>query len=76
MGMLIDSAPLAQALAHGFDVDVPQEAYEVRLEPDGQRLEWIMRDPSGEQLYTSEPGATFKRRMQLAFFSLLPESLL
>jgi cardiolipin synthase C len=72
MGMLIDSTRLAQELAHGFDVDVPQEAYQVRLAPDGHGLEWIARDRTAERLYTSEPGETFGQRVQIAILSVLP----
>jgi putative cardiolipin synthase len=72
MGMVIDSPKLADALSSKLDGLLPNEAYEVRLLPDGDSLEWIERGPQGEQHYTTEPGSTALRRGWVDFLRVLP----
>jgi putative cardiolipin synthase len=69
---VIDSPTLAQRLAEFFDTVVPLSAYEVRLRPDGNSLEWIERTASGETRYDTEPATSWFRRFGLGFLSLLP----
>jgi len=47
-------------------------AYEVRLAPDGDNLEWIERTASGEARYGTEPGTDWAQRMQIEVLSILP----
>ena len=72
LGLVIDSANLAQRLADAFDHDVPRLAYEVRLAADGQTLEWIERGPAGELRYTDEPGTGWWKRFKVDILSILP----
>ncbi|WP_345944599.1 phospholipase D family protein [Variovorax sp. dw_954] len=72
MGMVIDSPVLANGLSTKLDGLLPSEAYEVRLLPDGDSLEWIERGPQGETRYTTEPGSTAMRRGWVDFLRILP----
>jgi putative cardiolipin synthase len=72
MGLVIDSQTLARALAERFDTAVPRVAYEVRLGPDGHRLEWIERTASGETRYDTEPGTGWFQRFGVEVLSIFP----
>jgi putative cardiolipin synthase len=72
MGLLIESPSLAGSLAAAFDSTIPQVAYEVRLAPDGDSLEWIERSPEGAKRHTTEPGTTALRRLGVGAMSILP----
>ncbi len=78
MGVLIDSPALAQRLSGHFDSLIPDYAYQVQLQPDRTRMEWIDRSPAGgETRYTSEPGIGPMQRLWINFLSILPiESML
>jgi putative cardiolipin synthase len=72
LGLVIDSTTLAQRMADGFDRQVPLVAYEVRLGPDGERLQWIERTPSGERRHDTEPGTGWWTRFKVNVLSVLP----
>ncbi|MEJ8822835.1 phospholipase D family protein [Variovorax humicola] len=72
MGVLIDSPALAQRLSGHFDSVIPDQAYQVRLQPDSTRMEWIDRSPAGETRYTDEPGIGPWQRLWINFLSILP----
>ena len=72
MGLVIDSPTLSQQLAGFFDGTVPTVAYEVRLTPDGQALQWIERTPSGEVRYDTDPGTSWFLRAKVNVLSVLP----
>lgn len=72
MGLVIDSSALAQRLADGFDGQVALVAYEVRIGPDGDRLQWIERTPSGERRHDTEPGTGWWDRFKVDVLSVLP----
>ena len=72
MGIVIDSPMLAKRLAAFFDTVVPLAAYEVRLTPDGQSLEWIEQSPSGDKRYDIEPGTSWLLRTGIGILSILP----
>jgi cardiolipin synthase C len=73
MGMVIDSPVLANGLSTKLDGLLPNEAYEVRLQPDGDSLEWIERSSAGgETRYTTEPGSTALRRGWVDVLRVLP----
>lgn len=72
MGVVIESATLAERLAVEIDKVVPTLAYEVRLPADGRGMEWIDRGPAGETRSTTEPGAGALRRLWIDFLSILP----
>jgi putative cardiolipin synthase len=71
MGLVIESADLARAIAAAFDSEVPLRAYEVKLSEEG-RLYWVERTASGETRYDTEPGAGFFLRTWVGFLSVLP----
>ncbi|HET9025459.1 MAG TPA: phospholipase D family protein [Burkholderiaceae bacterium] len=72
LGLVIDSPSLAGSLAAGFETTIPHVAYEVRLSPEGNGLEWIERGPGGEKRHTTEPGTTALRRLGVGVMSILP----
>ncbi len=72
MGLVIDSSALAQRLAVSFDQLVPVVAYEVRIGPDGNRLQWIEHTPSGERRHDTEPGTGWWDRLKVDVLSVLP----
>ncbi len=47
-------------------------AYEVRLTPGGNSLEWIERTASGEKHYDTEPETDWSTRMGVELLSILP----
>src|SRR4029078_4198267 len=63
MGLILDSPTLASKLSQAFDTVIPKLAYEVRLAPAGQAVEWIERTEQGELHYGVEPGTTWYQRM-------------
>ena len=72
MGLVIESPALARQLAERFDTSMLMVAYEVRLGPDGESLEWIERTAAGETRYDTEPGTSWPRRMSVDFLSIFP----
>jgi putative cardiolipin synthase len=72
MGLVIDSAVLARKQGEFFDRTVPRLAYEVRLAPDGERLQWIERTDSGEKLYDTDPATNWFLRAKVNVLSVLP----
>ena len=72
MGLLIESPALAEGLATGFDQEVPDLSYEVRLRSEGHKLEWLEATPEGRTIHTAEPGSGRLRRALVKVLSLLP----
>jgi putative cardiolipin synthase len=72
MGLVIDSAVLAQSMADGFDSIIPLAAYEVVLAADGSSLQWIERTSAGEKRHDTEPETGWLRRTGVGVMSLLP----
>lgn len=70
MGFVIDSPPLAEAIAEAFIRDMPGRAYEVHLK--NSELQWIKTSNGDQTVYHHDPGASRARRLALAFISLLP----
>jgi cardiolipin synthase C len=71
MGLLIDSAPLAERIGAAIRRRAPGRAYEVHLAPDGS-LYWIEHGPDGTIRHDTEPGTGFWKRMAVRLLSLLP----
>ena len=69
MGLVIESAALAEAIASEFDEAVKLDAYEVILAADGQ-LEWV--EPGGEVRHRREPNTTFLKRLIVRLLAWLP----
>ena len=79
MGLIVDSAPLAQAVEQFFDTaTLPENAFHVVLqqEPKGQGYPWQMRwlySDKGTAINASrEPGATEGRRVEVFVLRMLP----
>jgi putative cardiolipin synthase len=73
MGLVIDSADLAQRLENAFDNEIPNLAYEARRTTGGSEcVRWIERTPSGEVVYDVEPGTSASERALIEFLSVLP----
>ena len=71
MGLVIESAALAQGIADGLDAALARAAYEVRLTASGA-LEWIEHTSAGEVRHASEPRAGLGRRIAASVLSVLP----
>jgi cardiolipin synthase C len=69
MGLVIESAALAEAVASEFDEAVRLDAYEVILAADGQ-LEWV--EPGGEVRHRREPNTTLLKRLIVRLLAWLP----
>jgi putative cardiolipin synthase len=73
LGVVIESAALAGRLVTAFDTIVPQRAYEVRLAPEGDGLQWIERSAAGEeQRYDHDPQTSGLKRFGVQILSILP----
>ena len=73
MGLVIDSASLAQRLSNAFDTVIPISAWEVRLGQNGAGLEWVERTSSGGQtVYAVEPATDWFRRFRSGFMAIMP----
>ena len=71
LGMIIDSAPLATAMATAFDAEVPMNAYRVRLTADGA-LEWVEQQAERAVTHATEPGTSVWQRLLVRVLSVLP----
>jgi putative cardiolipin synthase len=72
MGVIIDGPELAGGLARQFETNIPNKAYLVRLGPDGQGIEWIDTEATGQTTLTTEPGAGAGKRMWIDILEILP----
>lgn len=76
LGFVIESPELAERIRRAFIEEVPQQAFEVRLNQRG-RLYWVERNGDVQTIHTSEPRASLRKRLAVRFFSWLPiDSLL
>ena len=71
MGFVIDSATLARSIAASFADDLPDRAYRLRLDANGE-IEWIERSAGREIVHRVEPGTSFWKRLSVQLLSLLP----
>ena len=71
MGVVLESPRLAAQLGTAFDAEVPAQAYEVRLAPDGA-MEWVERTGAGEVVHTSTPGVGPLRMLWIGVLGILP----
>jgi putative cardiolipin synthase len=73
MGVVIDSPTLAEDLAKALDDKVHLVAYEVRLAPDGESLQWVERKADGTVvLYETDPETSWWLRTRVDLLSVLP----
>lgn len=71
LGFMIESPALAQQMEQAFKVDVPQSAYEVRLD-ENNRLYWLSYQDGVEQRYSVDPGTTLIQRFLVRILSIMP----
>lgn len=71
LGFVIESPTLAGMVSRAFLAEIPADAYEVVLAPDG-RLNWLERMPDGVRRHVTEPGTTRLQRGAIGLLSMLP----
>lgn len=71
MGLLIDSAAMAERMSHGFDEGINGVSYEVRLGSDGS-LEWIERAGDSVTVRHRDPNTSWGSRAMVHTLGLLP----
>src|SRR5690606_16844621 len=71
LGFVIESSTLARKIDAAFNTDIPERAYEVRLDPDGD-LYWLERHDGKTLRHDTEPETTFWQRASVWFASHLP----
>lgn len=77
LGLIVDSAPIARALAERFDaIAQPANSYQVVLEPADalgvHTLRWVGLDGGQAVRYDTEPHVDDARRSMIEVLSLLP----
>ena len=77
MGVVMDSAALAQEMLRVIDVSKTGSAYRLRLTEDGYAVQWLTTDGTTETVLTDEPESTFWQRLYNTLMGpLVPEVLL
>lgn len=71
LGFMIESPELAARIDDAFESDIPELAYEVRLDNNGS-LYWLERRDGQEIRHTTEPETTWWQRMSVWLLSWLP----
>jgi putative cardiolipin synthase len=71
LGFVVENPAMASRLQDSFDDLVPQRAYEVILNDDGD-LVWIERNDDREVRHETEPGTTFLQRASISVLARLP----
>jgi len=71
MGFIIDSPTIAAMRAANFAREMPQRAYEAKLDAVG-KLIWVETTPTGTLIHTTEPGTGPPLRALVWLLSLLP----
>lgn len=76
MGIVLDSAPLAQRILRGMNDGLLDIAYrvELRANPDGssRHLTWVTREKGQLTTYDSEPGMGPLQHLGIGFLRVLP----
>ena len=71
MGFVVDSPKLAGQVHEGFSSIVPQAAYEVQLDVNGE-LQWVDHSGNTDRVFTTEPDTSALKRMIVRVLSWLP----
>jgi len=72
MGLVIESASLADDVASALNWAAECAAYETVLSADGRRLEWLERTGKGAVRHRVEPRTSFLERLGVGAMALLP----
>jgi cardiolipin synthase C len=77
LGLLIHSPELTGQLLTLAQLVMNEAAYQVRLGPDRKSLEWHIRTPEGDQVFTEEPDTSWWQRAMLRLVGpFIPEGQL
>jgi putative cardiolipin synthase len=71
MGVVIESARLAQRIVDVFRDRIPEDSYEVRFLESG-KLRWVERRDGNSVCHEREPGTTAGKRAWVRFLGFLP----
>ena len=71
MGVVIESARLAQEIDDVFRERIPEDSYEVRFLQSGE-LQWVERRDGHSVSHEREPGTTAWKRAWVRFLAVLP----
>ncbi len=71
LGLVIESPALAGKIETAFWNQVPQLAYQAKLDAGGS-LYWIRQTADGTTRYDTEPNSRWSTRLAVWFFSILP----
>ncbi|MCL7944039.1 phospholipase D family protein [Marinobacter sp. ATCH36] len=71
LGFVIESPVLAQNVHRAFETAIPRNAYEVRIDDDGD-LYWLERVGDREVRHEKEPATGFLKRTGVLLLSILP----
>ena len=72
MGVVIESAALANAVSTVLDTSSASYAYQVMLDKSGHGLTWVERTADGEKRHDTEPATTALQRLGVGFLAILP----
>jgi cardiolipin synthase C len=72
LGFLIESPAMAGALQDAMDGRLFDATYEVRLAPDGRRLQWVERVNGAVIVHDREPNSGPLQRGVIALLAMLP----
>jgi putative cardiolipin synthase len=77
IGVILEMPDLARVFAHRLDADLRESAYRLVLTSEGDaqsggNIEWVALEDGREVRYAREPAASFWRRLESGFLSLLP----
>lgn len=71
MGLFIDSAAAGAQFSRVVMAGLPDVAYKLALDPDGE-LEWLYTGAGQHETLHREPGTSWGRRFKAGFYRLLP----
>ncbi|WLH14857.1 phospholipase D family protein [Pseudomonas hefeiensis] len=71
LGFVIDSEPMARAIAKAFDDAIFDHAYQLELDED-DKIVWLERSPQGVKRLSEEPSTSLWRRLYLRLLWWLP----
>ncbi|MCB5185029.1 phospholipase D family protein [Methylobacillus gramineus] len=71
LGFVVESPALAKKVELAFESNVPELAYEVRLDDEGE-LYWIEHQGDKQVIYYTDPGTSFMKRLGVSILSLFP----
>jgi len=69
LGVRVESFELAHALIYAYQMDNVEGVYRVRLQPDGQSVQWVGTGDVENQVLDDEPDSSLLTRLQLLLFS-------